>query len=107
MIKDDVKSGVSVPGTFKPKRTKTPATPSPQGINPGTQKEVLPKSIEPPTSNFEGVYAYFHAQDVRVYRTDYRDGLVSYFAVKNKQVRHISTYSELALVAWALGENHD
>jgi len=77
-----------------------------QDIHPSIQEHDLAKPTKPLTGPFPGMYAYFPKQNARVYRTDGRDGPVSYFAIKNHKVRHIMS-SELGVLAWAWGENHD
>jgi hypothetical protein len=106
MIKDDVKSGVSVPETLKPTKTKTSSASKPQGIDPGIQEQALAKPTKPLTGVFPGLVVYFAKHGAQLYRTDWRAGPVTHFAIKNQQVRHISTLSELGLVLWAWGDNH-
>ena len=106
MIKDDVKSGVSVPEALKPTRTKTSTTANPQGIDPGTQEQALAKPTKPLTGSFPGLKFDFAQHGVQLYRTDWRDGPVTFFAIKNQRARHISTLSELAAIQWAWEKNH-
>ena len=106
MIKDDVKSGVSELETLKPTKTKTSSVSKFQGINPGIQEQDLAKPTRPLTGAFPRLKFHFANQGVQLYRTDWRDGPVTYFAIKNQRARHISTLSELAMVLWTWEKTH-
>ena len=106
MIKNDVKSGVSVPETLKPTKTKTSSVSKPQGIDPSIQEQDFTKPAKPLTGAFPRLKSHFANQGVQLYRTDWRDGPVTYFAIKNQRERHISTLSELSMVLWAWEKTH-
>ena len=106
MIKNDVKSGVSVPENLKNLPPKAPRNPGPRTKTQSTKNVVHSDPPKPRISWFAERVAIFARHGVELYRTDWRLGHLSYFAIKNKQVVHISTVGEMALVLWAWGENH-
>ena len=75
-------------------------------IDPSTQEQDLTKPTKPLTGAFPRLKSHFANQGVQLYRTDWRDGPVTYFAIKNQRARHISTLSELAMVLWAWEKTH-
>lgn len=94
MIKNDVKSGVSVPEALKPTRTKTSTTANPQGIDPGTHEVALATSSMS-DSFFELVAGIYAQNGMTVRRTDWRDGPVTYFVILDDQVREHRSLVEL------------
>ena len=106
MIKDDCKSGASVPETFKLARTNTPSSPSHHVIDPANRVVVIDKKQKPLTGAFPYLEFHFANQGVQLHRTDWRDGPVTYFAIKNQRAQHISTLSELAMALWAWEKTH-
>jgi len=94
MIKHDIKSGVSVPETLKPTRTKTSTTATSQSTDAGTHEVALAASSVT-DSFFELVAGIYAQKGMTVRRTDWRDGPVTYFVILDDQVREHRSLVEL------------
>ena len=77
-----------------------------QDIDLSTQEQALAKLTNPLTESFAGLKFDFAKHGVQLYRTNWRDGSVTFFTIKNQRARHISTLSELAAIQWAWEKNH-